>query len=335
MSALRTQIEAGAAEVEAIDPNEAVEANAKLHQVEGRGPWQLSWARLSSDRMAWVSATVIALLILIAIFAPVAEVLTGHPVNYQYPSTALDSAGIPVGPGQVGFALGADNLGRDVLVRVAYGARVSLFAGLSATLIATIIGVAIGMTSGYLGGKVDVVLARLMDAVLSFPYVLLAIALASLIGPSLPMSVAVIAFFSWASIGRVVRGQTLSIKEKEYIEAARSLGASDARIMFVDVLPNLMAPVIVLATLLIPAAIVFEATLSFLGVGVPPPTPSWGNMISDAQSYYEVAWWFVFIPGAALLLTTLSFNLLGDSVRDALDPRTERIFAARIKRKGK
>jgi peptide/nickel transport system permease protein len=167
--------------------------------------------------------------------------------------------------------------------------------------------------------------------VLSFPYVLFAIALVSVFGASLPISVLVIAFFSWAAIGRIVRGQTLSIREREYIEAARSLGAGDLRIMFVDILPNLVAPVIVLASLLIPTAIVFEATLSFLGLGVIPPTATWGNMLSDSQDYYQVAWWFALFPGLALLTTTLAFNLLGDSVRDALDPRTERLFAAKRK----
>jgi peptide/nickel transport system permease protein len=165
-----------------------------------------------------------------------------------------------------------------------------------------------------------------MDVVLSFPFLLFAIALVSIYGSGLGISVFVIAFFTWAAVGRIVRGQTLSIREKEYIEAARSLGAGDLRIMFVDVLPNLMAPVIVYTTLLIPIAIVFEATLSFLGLGVVPPTPTWGNMLSDSQDFYQVAWWFPLFPGLALLLTTLAFNLLGDGVRDALDPRAGRLF---------
>jgi len=141
------------------------------------------------------------------------------------------------------------------------------------------------------------------------------------VGPGLPVSIAVIAFFSFASVGRIVRGQVLSITQKEFIEAARSIGASDLRIMFVDILPNVLAPVIVYATLLIPASIVFEATLSFLGLGVVPPTASWGGMLSESIQYYQVAWWYVVFPGAALLITTLAFNLLGDSVRDAFDPR--------------
>ena len=165
-----------------------------------------------------------------------------------------------------------------------------------------------------------------MDVVLSLPFLVFAIALVSVVGPSLTISIAVIAFFSWASVGRIVRGQTLSLKETEYIEAARSLGAGDARIMFVEILPNVLAPVIVYATLLIPGAIVFEATLSFLGLGVVPPTPTWGNMLAESLGFYQVAWWYVLFPAAALLLTTLAFNLLGDSVRDAFDPRGERLF---------
>jgi peptide/nickel transport system permease protein len=177
------------------------------------------------------------------------------------------------------------------------------------------------------------VLARFIDTVLAFPFVVLALSLAVVFGPSLTIVIAVISFFSWAGISRVVRGQALFIKEKEYIEAARSLGASPWRIMFLDILPNLMAPVLVLATLSIPAAIVFEATLSYLGLGIQPPEASWGNILSDAQAYYQIAWWYLVFPAVALLITTLAFNLLGDGVRDALDPRTERIFAAGVSRR--
>jgi peptide/nickel transport system permease protein len=177
------------------------------------------------------------------------------------------------------------------------------------------------------------VLARFTDAVLAFPYVILAIALAVVFGPSLTLIVFMVTFFSWAGIARIVRGQTLSIKEKEYIEAARSLGAGPFRIMFLDILPNLLAPVLVIATLYIPNAIVFESTLSFLGLGIQPPTPSWGNMLADAQNFYQVAWWYLAFPALFLLITTLAFNLLGDGIRDAMDPRTERLLAARRMRK--
>ena len=196
-----------------------------------------------------------------------------------------------------------------------YGARISLMVGVVATVLATVAGVVVGLAAGYLGGPADLVLSRFMDMVLSFPYLLLAIALVSVFGSSLTISMLVIAFFSWAAIGRVVRGQTLSIREQEYIEAAWSVGSGALRVMFGEILPNLLAPVIVLATLLVPTAIVFEATLSFLGLGVPPPTPTWGGMLSDSLNFYQVAWWFPLFPGLALLATTLAFNLLGDGVR--------------------
>ena len=181
----------------------------------------------------------------------------------------------------------------------------------------------VGIVAGWYGGLVDRVLSRLMDVVLSLPFLVFALALVAVVGPSLTISVTVIAFFTWASVGRIVRAQALSIRELEYVQAARTLGASHARIMFVEILPNVTASVIVYTTLLIPGAITGEATLSFLGLSVVPPTPSWGNMLADAMAYYKVAWWFVFFPGAALLITTVAFNVLGDSVRDALDPRRD------------
>jgi peptide/nickel transport system permease protein len=292
--------------------------------IEGRSPWQLAWARLRRDRVAIACAVVIVLIALIAIFAPVISLLVGHGPNTQY-LTGLTPDGLPRGP-STRFLFGTDPLGRDVLVRVAYGARISLLAGVVASCIAVFIGVVVGLTAGYFGGVTDSLLARCMDVVLCFPFLLFAIALVSIVGPSLYVAIAIIAFFSWAAVGRIVRGQTLSIREKEYIEAAHALGASDVRIMFVDIFPNLLAPVLVYLTLLIPAAIVFEATLSFLGLGVVPPTPSWGNMLAESLSWYRVAWWYVLLPGLALLITTLAFNLLGDSIRDAFDPRGERLF---------
>jgi peptide/nickel transport system permease protein len=293
--------------------------------IEGRSPWQLAWARLRRDRVAIACAVVIVLIALIAILAPLISLLVGHGPDTQYLGTGLTPEGLPRGPSGH-FLFGTDDLGRDVLVRVAYGAQISLLAGVAASCVAVLLGVVIGLIAGYFGGAIDTFLARFMDVVLSFPFLLFAIALVSIVGPSLQVAIGIIAFFSWAAVGRIVRGQTLSIKEKEYIEAARSLGAGDARIMFVDIFPNLLAPVLVYLTLLVPAAIVFEATLSFLGLGVVPPTPSWGNMLAESLSYYRVAWWFVLLPGLGLLITTLAFNLLGDSVRDAFDPRGERLF---------
>jgi peptide/nickel transport system permease protein len=292
----------------------AVDAGGPAAQ---RRPSRLVLARLLHDRVAVGSAVLILLVCALAIFAPVVAHGVGHGPNDQDLIHGLTRDGLPRPPSST-YLLGTDDLGRDVLVRIAYGARISLLVGLVATGLAIVAGVVIGLVAGFYGGVVDALLGRLMDVVLSLPYLILAIALVALVGHSLWISVGVIAFFSWAAVARVVRGQTLSLKEREFVEAARSLGAGGVRIMFSEILPNVVGPVLVYATLLIPAAIVFEATLSFLGLGIVPPTASWGNMLSESLQFYEVAWWFVVFPGAALLLTTLAFNLLGDAVRDAL-----------------
>jgi peptide/nickel transport system permease protein len=183
----------------------------------------------------------------------------------------------------------------------------------------------LGLAAGFLGGIADTIIARFVDLVLSLPYLLFAICLVSISKPSLQIVIIVIALFGWAAVARIVRGQVLSIREKEYVEAARSLGAGSARIMFVDVLPNVTAQLIVYATLLIPVSIVAEASLSFLGLGVPPPTADWGQMLAESESVYQQAWWYLIFPGLALVATTLAFNIFGDGVRDALDPRFERL----------
>ena len=315
------------AEPQLLDPPDgppaAVEAGT---DIEGRSPWVLAWQRLRHDRVAMVSLVVIVLIVVMAIVAPVFAAITGHGPNEQFRQTGLSPDGLPVAPNHE-FWLGTDDLGRDILVRLVYGARVSLVVGVAATALTVVVGVVVGLAAGFLGGVVDTVLARLVDVVLSVPFLLVAIALVSVTGPSLSITVLVIGFFSWASVARIVRGQVLSIREREYVEAAHSLGAGDLRIMFVDVLPNVLAPVIVYTTLLIPVVIVAQATLSFLGLGLPPPTADWGGMISDAQNYYRTSWWFIVFPGAALLITTLAFNLFGDGVRDAFDPRFERTTA--------
>jgi ABC-type dipeptide/oligopeptide/nickel transport system permease subunit len=309
----------------AVDESGAAPSTPEGKAIEGRSPWLLGWQRLRRDRVAMISLVVIVLIVLMAILAPLATMLTGHPPNEQYRQIGLTPDGLPKGPtGQ--FLLGTDDLGRDILVRIAYGARVSLLVGVVSTVIAVAIGVVIGLAAGFFGGIVDTVLARLVDVALTMPFLLVAIALVSITGPSLTITILVIGFFSWASVARIVRGQVLSLREREFVEAARSLGASDPRIMFVDILPNVLAPVIVYTTLLIPVVITVEATLTYLGLGLPPPTADWGGMISDGQQYYTTAWWFIIFPGTALLLTTLSFNLFGDGVRDAFDPRSDQLL---------
>jgi len=272
-----------------------------------------------------ISLVFIVLIVLIAIFAPEVAHLTHHGRDQQFRGPdALSVDGVPVGPSGH-FKMGTDNLGRDIMVRTAYGARISLIVGVVSTLLATALGTVMGLAAGFLGPAVDTVIARIIDVVLAIPFILFAVALVARFRAGLSIVIFVLAFFSWAAVARIVRGQVLSIREREYIEAARSLGASNSRIMFVDVLPNVLAQVIVLASLLIPAAIVGEATLSFLGLGVQPPTPSWGNLIAVAQQDQD-AWWIYVFPGLFLLITTLAFNLLGDSVRDAFDPRGDRTF---------
>jgi ABC-type dipeptide/oligopeptide/nickel transport system permease subunit len=294
-------------------------------KIEGRSPWALAWDRLRRDKVAMFSLLVIVLIALMAIFAPLFTAWTGHPPNEQYHSTGLSLNGLPKAPSST-FYLGTDDLGRDVLVRIAYGARISLLVGVIATLITVAIGVVVGLAAGFLGGIVDTALARLVDVVLSVPFLLVAIALVSITGPSLTVTILVIGFFSWASVARIVRGQVLSLREREFVEAARSLGAGSSRIMFIDILPNVLAQIIVYTTLLIPVVIVVQATLSFLGLGLPAPTADWGGMISESQAYYRVAWWFVLFPSVALVVTTLAFNLFGDGVRDAFDPRTDQLL---------
>ena len=275
-----------------------------------------------------ISLYAIITIIVIAFAAPVFAWITGHGVDTQYRTLdALSAAGAPHAPSSH-FWFGTDDQGRDLLVRTAYGARASLKVGISATAVTMIVGVTAGLFAGYFGGWIDIILARLIDVILSVPYLLVAIALVEVLGHiSLWIVITIIAAFGWAGVARIIRGQVISMREREFVEAARSLGASDWRIIFVDILPNVIAPAIVFTTLLLPASVLTEAALSFLGVGIPPPTPDWGQMISDGTAYYLQAWWYLAAPGGALLITTLAFNIFGDGVRDAFDPRSDRLFA--------
>jgi ABC-type dipeptide/oligopeptide/nickel transport system permease subunit len=308
-------------------PGEVVPEAPAARKIEGRSPWRLGLERLRHDRASMISLGVIGLIVLVAIFAPVFAAATGHGQDQQfYAPVGLTADGQPLGP-SARFLMGTDPLGRDILVRIAYGARISLIVGVVATALTVAVGAAIGLAAGYFGGLTDSILARLMDLLLAFPFLLLGISLVAVIGPGFAVVIIVIGLFGWVSVGRIVRGQVLSIKEKEYIEAARSLGAGPWRIMFIDILPNVMAPIIVYTTLLIPLTIVTEASLSFLGVGIPPPTPDWGQMLSDAQGVYQYGtWWFLVFPSLALVITTLAFNIFGDGVRDAFDPRGDQLF---------
>jgi peptide/nickel transport system permease protein len=299
--------------------------------IAARSPMELFWRRLKRDKVAMAAGVFIVLLVLAAVFAPLLVKLVGTTgPSVQNPDT-LDSFGTPTGP-SADHIFGVDTLGRDVFARVLYGARVSLQVAIIATAISVFIGVITGMIAGYYRGWTDTGLSRLVDVLLAFPILLLGIGLASacslgngcaggLIQPGLSVVIFVIAFVNWTYIYRIIRGQVLSLREKEFVDAARSLGAPNRRILFLEILPNLVAPIIVYSTLIIPQNILFEAALSFLGIGVQPPDASWGDMLADATGIFDTAWWFMFFPGAALLLTVLAFNLLGDGLYDALNPR--------------
>ncbi len=298
-----------------------------------RSPLQLFWRRLRRDKVAVTALAFIVALIVLAIIAPVIVSLAGTPGPRVQSSEALDVFGSPSGP-SAAHPFGVDRIGRDIFSRTVYGSRVSLEVALIATGIAVFIGTIVGLLAGFYRGWVDTLLSRLTDVVLAFPILLLGLGLAAacsgakgcfggLIQPGLPVVIMVIAIINWTYIARIVRGQVLSLREKEFVEAARSLGASNTRIITREVLPNLIAPLIVYASLLIPANILLEAALSFLGVGVAAGTPSWGAMIAEATTLFPDAWWYMLFPGVALLLTVLAFNLIGDGLQDALNPRRQ------------
>ena len=322
----------GAADSLLVEPESVESVELVDGEIVARSPWQLFWRRFRSDRVALASLAFIVLLILVAVLAPFIVKLIGVTGPNQPNQNALDAFGQPTGP-SAAHPFGVDELGRDILARVIYGAQVSLEVAFISTGIAVFMGVVIGTIAGYFRGWIDSLLARLMDIVLAFPILLLAIGLASacslgkgclggLITPGRVTLIVVIALSSWPYIGRIIRGQALSLREREFVDAARSLGAGSPRILFIEMLPNLAAPILVYSTLLIPTNILFEAALSFLGVGVRPPTPTWGGMLSDATHWFQIAPNFMLFPGLAIFVTVLAFNLFGDGLRDALDPRS-------------
>jgi peptide/nickel transport system permease protein len=311
-----------------------LEASPRSVSVDiGRSNRQLIWARLRRDKAAVVGLVLVASILLIGVFAPVLAGISGHAPNELFDNMRTQ-LGLPRGPNG-SFWFGADQVGRDLFVRVMYGARTSLIVSVVGTGVATLIGVVVGSIAGYYRRRLDTLISRSIDVWLSLPLLLFAVGLSTvcsasakgclggLLQPGLPLVTGIIALFTWPYIARIVRGQVISLREREFVEASRSMGSNDARIMFSEILPNLMAPILVYATLTIPGNILFEAALSFLGVGVPQSTPSWGRMLSDATSgsLFTYAWWMMVYPGLFLLLTTLAFYLIGDGLRDALDPR--------------
>lgn len=276
--------------------------------------WRRAGRSLLHDPVALCSLLFVLLLVVVAVFAP--WIAPYNPLR-EFPN-GLTDVGAPLPPGGH-FLLGTDEAGRDVLSRLIFGARVSLLVGVVATALASSIGVMIGTISGYVGGVTESVLMRFTDMVLSFPILLFCVALIAVTGPSTRNVVLVIAFAYWTYLARVVRGQVLSLKEREFLTAARTLGVGHFKIIRKHVLPHLMPTIIVYGTLGVATSILIEASLSFLGIGVPLPQPSWGGMISEGQQYFQTAPWLLIAPGVALILTVLSINLAGDWLTDVLD----------------
>ncbi|GIH18236.1 peptide ABC transporter permease [Rugosimonospora africana] len=309
---------------------------SEVRAIEGRSLGRIAWNRLKRDRIAMAGGIIVIVLILVAIFAPVLVKLVAHPPN-DFHDDLLDPnlGGLPKGRfgGISGsYLFGVQPVtGRDMFSQIVYGARVSLTVAFLAALVAVLIGSVLGVAAGYFGGWVDAAISRVMDLLLAFPQLLFAIALVSVLPQSLwgfggtflrmAVLVVVIGFFGWPYIGRIVRGQALSLREREFVEASRSLGARGGYILFRELLPNLVAPILVYTTLIIPTNILNEAALSFLGAGVKSPTPSWGRLMSDAVNYYQPDPTYMIVPGVAIFVTVMAFNLFGDGLRDALDPR--------------
>lgn len=276
-----------------------------------------TWFRGTRGVTSAVGAGLLGLTLIAAVGAPL---FTDHDPAVIDIANRLRPPAWSVG-GSADHPLGTDHLGRDLFSRLAYGARVSLTVGISAVAVSGAIGIALGLASGYYGRWVDDAIMRLADFELAFPFILLAVAILAVLGPGLSKVILVLGITGWAQYCRLVRAQVLSLRETEFVEAARALGASTLRVVLRHILPNTWAPVIVIASFSVAGVIIAEASLSFLGLGVPPTVPSWGGMLAEGREYLERAWWLVTFPGLALMLSVLSINVLGDGLRDALDPR--------------
>ncbi|NLV24936.1 MAG: ABC transporter permease [Deltaproteobacteria bacterium] len=271
------------------------------------------WLRLRCNRLALMGALIVAAMFLLALLAP----LTGRD------PAAIDIAAALLPPSWQ-YPMGTDDLGRDVLTRILFGARISLLVGFVSVGIATLIGIVLGAVAGYYGSWVDALIMRFVDVMLCFPTFFLILAVIAFLDPSIWNIMAVIGLTGWMGVARLVRAEFLSLRERDFVLAARALGAFDMRIIFRHILPNALSPVLVSATLGVAGAILTESALSFLGIGVQPPTPSWGNMLIVGKQTLGSAWWLSAFPGLAILLTVLGYNLLGEGIRDALDPRLNR-----------
>lgn len=285
-----------------------------------RGTRRVAWRALRRRPQALAGCAILTLLFVCAIFAPLLAPFspTDQTLRDRLSPPALTNA-----RGGAGHLLGADRLGRDVLSRIIYGSRISVFVALLGVGVSATIGVVLGLVAGFFGGFVSTLIMRLTDVVLSIPFLLLAIAVVAVLGPSLLNLILVLGFTRWIRYTRITFAQTLSLKETEFVQASRAMGAPAGRILLRHIFPNTLAPIIVVATIELGLMIIFEAALSFLGLGVQPPTPSWGGMLADGRNYIATAWWLAVFPGLAIMLTVLAINLLGDWARDVLDPRMQ------------
>jgi peptide/nickel transport system permease protein len=334
-------------DTQTLPPKTEVLVTAPPALATGRSLLGTAWLRIKRSPVALVSFGVVVAIVLFAVLAPVLVAIEGQDPytthtgpdvldNFMTPGLPLPAYMYPSMEHWLGVEPG---LGRDIFARIAYGAQVSLLIALLSTVVSVVLGTVLGAAAGYFGGKVDMVISRIIDLFLAFPHLLLVLSLTPILqsrlrdtplgqGSFVPIAslVLILGFFGWAYLARVVRGQVLSIREQEYIEAAKSYGASHRTIIFRQVIPNVLGVVLVYGTMMIPANISAEAALSFLGVGVKDPTPSWGQMLNAAQAgnWYLSDPWFLIVPGVALIITVLAFNLLGDAVRDALDPKASR-----------
>jgi peptide/nickel transport system permease protein len=282
-----------------------------------RREWALFVRRLGRRRTALFGAVVVALVVITAVAAP--WVSPFDPLE-QSIGERLKTPGWRDQAGRA-HLLGTDHLGRDILARIIYGARPALLVGFAAVMISGVLGMMAGLLAGYFGGRIDDVLMRLADIQLAFPFILLAIAVIGVLGPSLTTIICVIGVSSWVVYARIVRGAALSLREREFVQAAQALGGGDGRILVRHILPNVFTPWLVVATLDMARVIVIESALSFLGLGVQPPAATWGGMLADGRVYISTAWWLATFPGLAILVTVLGINLFGDGLRDTLDPR--------------